>query len=84
MEDIRTHAGERSWWSQLSLRSPQPPPRVTFADLARVHHAWRADPDDAVLTARYREALAAFEHHHGEIDDAYWCLDCASGAARTV
>ena len=51
MEDIRTHAGERSWWTQLSLRSPQPPPRITFADLARVHHAWRAPPDDAALSS---------------------------------
>jgi hypothetical protein len=85
MESSRSYAGARSWWTQLSLRSPQPtPPRVTFADLARVHHAWRLDPDDASLSARYREALTAFEYHHGEIDDAYWCLDRASGVAVTM
>jgi hypothetical protein len=84
MEDFRTYAGERSWWTQLSLRSPQPPPRITFADLARVHHAWRADPDDPSLSKRYREAIDAFEYHQGEIDDAYWCLDRASGVAVTI
>lgn len=85
MESFRSYAGERSWWTRLSLRSPQPPPpRVTFADLARVHHAWRLAPDDAALSARYAEALAAFEYHHGEIDDAYWCFDRASGVAVTM
>jgi hypothetical protein len=84
MEDTRSYVGERSWWTQLSLRAPQPPPRITFADLARIHHAWRVDPDDAALSKRYAEALAAFEFHHGEIDDAYWCLDRASGVAVTM
>ena len=62
MDDLRPIAGARSWWTQLSLRRPQrpAPPRLTFADLARIHHAWRADPDDAALGARYAEALAAF------------------------
>jgi hypothetical protein len=84
MESFRSHAGARSWWTHLSLRSPQPPPRASFADLARVHHAWRVNPDDATLSARYGEALAAFEYHHGEIDDSYWCLDRASGVAVTI
>ena len=86
MDDLRPIAGTRSWWTQLSLRRPQRPvpPRLTFADLARIHHAWRADPDDAALGARYAEALAAFEYHHGEIDEAYWCLECASGVAVII
>ena len=84
MEDSRTYAGERSWWTHLSFRSPKPASRITFADLVRVHHAWRADPDDPSLSEQYRQALAAFEHHEGELDDAYWCLDCASGVAVTI
>jgi hypothetical protein len=86
MDDLRSIPSDRSWWTQLSLRRPQrpAPPRLTFADLARIHHAWRADPDDAALGARYAEALAAFEYHHGEIDEAYWCLACASGVAVTI
>jgi hypothetical protein len=86
MDDVHSYTGARSWWSQLSFRGPAPvrPPRVTFADLARVHHEWRADPGDAALTARYTDALAAFEYHHGEIDDAYWCLGLPSGVAVTI
>jgi hypothetical protein len=85
MEDFRPYPGARSWWTQRSLRAkPEPPPRVSFADLARVQHAWRADPDDAALSERYREALAAFEYHHGEIDEAYWCVDRPSGVAVTI
>ena len=86
MDDFRSYPGDRSWWTQLSLRRPQQPapPRLTFADVARVHHAWRANPDDAALATRYSEALAAFEYHHGEIDDAYWCVERASGVAVTI
>ena len=55
MDDLRSIPSDRSWWTQLSLRRPRrpPPPRLTFADLARIHHAWRADPDDNKLGARY-------------------------------
>ena len=87
MDDFRPYPGARSWWTQRSLRAKSeepPPPRLSFADLARVQHAWRADPDDAALSERYREALAAFEYHHGEIDEAYWCVDRPSGVAVTI
>jgi hypothetical protein len=86
MQDVHSYRGDRSWWSQLSFRRPAQmrPPRLSFADLARIHHAWRADPDDTALRARYEEAVAAFEFHHGEMDDAYWCLDRPSGAAVTI
>jgi len=86
MDDVRSYTGARSWWSQVSFRRPAParPPRITFADLARVHHEWRTDPGDAALSARYADALAAFEYHHGEIDDAYWCVARPSGVAVTI
>lgn len=86
MEDTRSYASAGSRWTQLSLWRPrQPPPRrLTFADLARIHHAWRLDPDNAALDARYADALAAFEYHNGEIHDAYWCVKCESGVAVTI
>ena len=86
MDDVRSYPTDRSWWTQLSFRrsAPARARRITFADLARIHHEWRADPNDAALSSRYADALAAFQHDHGEIDDAYWCLDRPSGIAVTI
>lgn len=81
-----SYPAERSWWSQFAFWQAVPPqvPRVSFADLTRIHFEWRQSPTDEQLTQRYERALRAFESRHGQIDDAYWCLDCASGAAITI
>jgi hypothetical protein len=87
MDDLRPYADARSWWThrfRTRATTEPAPPKVAFADLVRVQHQWRTAPDDAELEARYRETLRAFEYHHGELDDAYWCIGCASGAAITI
>lgn len=59
---------------------------VSFSELVRAHHDWdsTADPSSGeVLSTRFRQLLRDFEAAAGEIVNAYWCREQASGVALT-
>jgi hypothetical protein len=59
----------------------------SFTELVYAHFAWWRETQESAVpgeaTEAYHEALARFEHRHGEIVTAYWCSHVASAAALT-
>jgi hypothetical protein len=67
--------------------------RVSFPDLVRIHYRWRKlVGDDSTASAEerqaideeYHAALERFEDEHGELVNAYWCVDVESAVALTA
>lgn len=61
---------------------------TSFPELVLAHHDWRRAvarglPTVAALEVAYCARLAAFERAHGQIVNAYWCLNVPSGVALT-
>jgi hypothetical protein len=59
---------------------------VSFSDLVRAHYEWDSASDPERVRAvheRFRSLLGAFEEEKGQIVDAYWCRQEASGVALT-
>jgi hypothetical protein len=56
--------------------------RVTFADVVRLHHAFR-HVDDGAAAKAYTDALRHFERIEGKLENAYWCTHGIGGAAVT-
>lgn len=86
MSQLVHAAAERRPLGLLHLlrRRLEGPPRPSFPDVVRAHKAWLDAPDDPRAAAAWADALAAFEHHQGRVDGAYWCSSIASAAAVTV
>jgi hypothetical protein len=75
----------------LAEEAPRPVAEVgaSFPELVWAHFQWQQALHAGralhpTLEARYRAALASFEHKHGKILDAYWSTTCASAVAVTV
>jgi len=76
-----------------TLETPDnPPERLTFPDLVRVHYRWHravrdgsaGEDEIAQLRREYQAALASFEEEHGQLVSAYWCADVESAVALSA
>src|SRR5829696_5177156 len=64
------------------------PQRVSFSELARVHHLWAEElhasgAPSSELDDAYHDRLDRFERDAGRIVEAYWCRADASAVALT-